>query len=458
MSSPGSTVMISRTFCVGTWYSSSISSSRRFVRSRASSASSAAAMSDGWADAQKSFAKIACSRCSPSRAWQRSPPCSRHGYLSRQYQQRVDCKRLPPIELMLRSCGDAASRHASRSASGICSSSSSSASVVPAPIRFPSTPRGMTPRTSTSLSAWRMPSRSSGTTSVPPCSARPPSRSSSEVALTSSNANRLLLPFLLARFRLAQRAQHLLARDRQLVHVGAGRVADRVRDRRRDRHDRRLAEPLRTEARQMLVRLVDELAHDLGHVRDRRHPVGVEALREDAPRLEGHQPLLGERVADALDDPALDLALRTERIDDAADVVRGGDTLDAHLAGLDVDGDFDDLYAEREHAHAGRVRPPRSLAEDLRVFEQAHELLERLREVAVGGDDHPVLDVEYAFLEVVPLRGDLDQLPLHVGCRRAHGRAHRRRRRRARRERRVRAPRRVAEHDLDAVERDAERS
>ena len=40
---------------------------------------SAAATSDGCADAQKSFAKIACSRCSPSRAWQRSPPCSRQG-------------------------------------------------------------------------------------------------------------------------------------------------------------------------------------------------------------------------------------------------------------------------------------------------------------------------------------------------------------------------------------------
>ena len=88
----------------------------------APSASSAAARSDGCADAQKSFAKIACSRCSPSRAWQRSPPCSRHGNSSRQYQQRVDWSRLPPIEPMLRSCGDAASRQASRSASGICGS------------------------------------------------------------------------------------------------------------------------------------------------------------------------------------------------------------------------------------------------------------------------------------------------------------------------------------------------
>ena len=50
---------------------------------------------------------------------------------SRQYQQRVDCKRLPPIVPMFRSCGEAASRAASRSASGIAAESSSSASVVP---------------------------------------------------------------------------------------------------------------------------------------------------------------------------------------------------------------------------------------------------------------------------------------------------------------------------------------
>ena len=86
---------------------------------RAPSASSAAAGSEGCAEAQKSFAKIACSRCCPARAWQTSPPCSRHGNCRRQYQQRVDCSRLPPIVPMLRSCGEAASRQASRSASGI---------------------------------------------------------------------------------------------------------------------------------------------------------------------------------------------------------------------------------------------------------------------------------------------------------------------------------------------------
>ena len=45
----------------------------------APSASSAAAGSDGCADAQRSLPKIACSRCAPSRAWQSEPPCRKHG-------------------------------------------------------------------------------------------------------------------------------------------------------------------------------------------------------------------------------------------------------------------------------------------------------------------------------------------------------------------------------------------
>src|SRR5437868_11159835 len=198
---------------------------------------------------------------------------------------------------MLRSCGDAASRHASRSASGIAGSASSSASVVPAPITPSWTPRGTTPRTSTSTSALRIPSRSSGTTSVPPASNNlllAPSSSSTLDGRRSSTL--LLLPLSL--LGLAQRAQHLLAGDRQLVHVGAGRVADRVRDRGCDRDDRRLAEALRAKVRQVLVGSVDELADDLRHVRDGRHAVRVERGGEDATRLGIEQPLLRERVSD----------------------------------------------------------------------------------------------------------------------------------------------------------------
>src|SRR4029079_1719201 len=140
-----------------------------------------------------------------------------------------------------------------RSASGIPGSTSSSPSVVPAPITLSRTPRGTTPRTSTSVSALSRPSCNSGTTSVPPWTKTPPSSSSTLDGRRSSTLLLLLRSF--------ERAQHLLARDRQLVDLGARRVADRVRDRGGDRHDRRLAEPLRAEVRQVRVGLVDELAH-----------------------------------------------------------------------------------------------------------------------------------------------------------------------------------------------------
>ena len=129
--------------------------------------------------------------------------------------------------------------------------------------------------------------------------------------------------------------------------------------------------------------------------------------------------------------------------------------LDAHLARLHVDGDLGDLHAERQHLHPGRVRAARALAEDLRVLEQADDLLERPR-AAVGADDVAALQRERALLPVVALRCDLDHLARRVGGRRAHGRAHRRDRRRARGDRRVRPARRVAGGDLDAVDRQAE--
>ena len=57
------------------------------------------------------------------------------------------------------------------------------------------------------------------------------------------------------------------------------------------------------------------------------------------------------------------------------DVVNRGDALDAHLAGLDVDRDLDDVDAEGEDAHPGRVRAARALAEDLRLLEHGDDLL-----------------------------------------------------------------------------------
>ena len=70
-----SSAVTSRLSSVGSRYRSRTGSSRLVVRIVAPSASRAAAESDGCAEAQRSFPKMACSRCSPRRAWQRSPPC-----------------------------------------------------------------------------------------------------------------------------------------------------------------------------------------------------------------------------------------------------------------------------------------------------------------------------------------------------------------------------------------------
>src|SRR5207247_9096903 len=186
-------------------------------------------MSDGWADAHCSLPKIACSRCAPSFAKQRSPPCSQQSKPSRQYQQRVACRRLPPTVPIERSCGEAACAHASRSPCGTRASTSSSANVVPAPMRVPEIPRGTASRSSTSVSACTRPSRRSGTSSVPPARAREPlpSAPAASSALDGRSSSTL---FLLACLGLAQSPQHLFAGNRQRADLRSGRIVDGIDD------------------------------------------------------------------------------------------------------------------------------------------------------------------------------------------------------------------------------------
>ena len=72
--------------------------------------------------------------------------------------------------------------------------------------------------------------------------------------------------------------------------------------------------------------------------------------------------VLEQRLADALDDAAMDLAFEQQRIDGAAEIVDHGVALDGDHAGVGIDLDLDDVAAvgkglRRRHAVMRRVEP-----------------------------------------------------------------------------------------------------
>ena len=86
---------------------------------------------------------------------------------------------------------------------------------------------------------------------------------------------------------------------------------------------------------------------DVGNGRDL---VVAERERGDAPVFE--QQLLHERVADALDEAAVDLPLVADGVDDLARVVRRREVEQLDLARLRVDRDLGDLHREAGHLGA----------------------------------------------------------------------------------------------------------
>src|SRR5262245_12219608 len=64
--------------------------------------------------------------------------------------------------------------------------------------------------------------------------------------------------------------------------------------------------------------------------------------------LSGSDRMLKESLANALYDPAMDLALEQERVDGAAEIVDDGVALDYDGAGIGVDLDLDDVAAVGE--------------------------------------------------------------------------------------------------------------
>ena len=63
--------------------------------------------------------------------------------------------------------------------------------------------------------------------------------------------------------------------------------------------------------------------------------------------------MLPQRLADALDDAAVGLAVQDQRIDGAADVVDRGVAHDLDVAGVGIDLDLADRAAERKAGARG---------------------------------------------------------------------------------------------------------
>ena len=63
--------------------------------------------------------------------------------------------------------------------------------------------------------------------------------------------------------------------------------------------------------------------------------------------------MLPQRLADALGDAAVGLAVQNQRIDGAADIVDRGVARDLDVAGVGVDLDLADRAAERESRPCG---------------------------------------------------------------------------------------------------------
>src|SRR5262249_56538686 len=90
--------------------------------------------------------------------------------------------------------------------------------------------------------------------------------------------------------------------------------------------DRRLTCAQRAQRVGVDVWLVKQHDLDLGYVADGRHLVVLEIGVEHYAGARIHHAPLGEGEAETLDDAALDLAAKGQRVDDAAAVVDRDDT------------------------------------------------------------------------------------------------------------------------------------
>ncbi len=196
--------------------------------------------------------------------------------------------------------------------------------------------------------------------------------------------------------------------------------------------------------------------HDLGHVGDRRDLVVVEVRVDGDARGRVDDELLREGERHPLQDAALDLARRGQRVHDPPDVVDGDDPLDPHLAERRVDRDLCDLAAEGVHDEAVGIGAAGARAVDRGVAELPGHLGHLDVDRAVARADPAVPDLEVAGCDLEDVARELEQGLAHLGRGRPDGGHHRRRRLGATRDRAVDVRPRVAAGHAHVVEREPE--
>src|SRR5262249_4825569 len=106
--------------------------------------------------------------------------------------------------------------------------------------------------------------------------------------------------------------------------------------------------------------------------------------------------MLKESLANALHDPAMDLALEQERVDGAAEIVDDSGALDCHDAGIGVDLYLDDVASVREglswrHAMMRRIEPRLHARRQLRGIARRLRHRENIEaEIGPGHAEYPI--------------------------------------------------------------------
>ena len=146
--------------------------------------------------------------------------------------------------------------------------------------------------------------------------------------------------------RLSKPAKHFFRGDGQLADAHAGGVVDGVGDGRGDGDKGRFTERFGAEGADG-IGLFDQYRFDGRNVDEIGNFKGVEIQRQRRAGVGVHGDIFQQRVADALNDPADDLAARGFGVDDAARVVRRDVAQNTNGAGVRVDFDLGEMGGKR---------------------------------------------------------------------------------------------------------------